>query len=895
MKNLYAEISPIKPDGSIETIRLCSKKAGSSTTINGGYQWLPFITEYPQTDTKFVNNGLLDTVQNSYGQISFNMSDLFDNEVWSTYDFSGVNASLWWGEAGDDFSNYMQIFEGAVSALSRERHKATLTLLGTEAVLDVNLLSDEYLGTGGSEGDAALKGTLKPWCSGNCLNIDPVLIDSVYWVYQVHGYGAVQSIAEVYEYAQALGAPAITVSTYAALIALALEPGQWAAAPAVGMFRLGGQPSQKISCDVEGAKDGSTYPASVSGIIQHIIKTANPSASFGDLSAFNAIDWCFYSTSQASAGEIARQAALEAGGYLFPNGLGVWQLGDFFAPKTPTRLSSERDALPLVVLQSITEAATGGSVYKVKVGHSRCWSTHSDSEISPAVADLASQQSAFESQLTEAQEELEQAIDDLSIASDRLDAMSADNKLDRSEKKYWIDEYARLFAEKTPLENEADLYSITTEKTDYVNSFAALDTYLAGLTPAWNDTTQDTAITRSGFRGAWITVYNTIVALRKAISANAATTANWSGVSGAGKPQDNATVGAPVGTYVGARPVADVLNDLEFNTDTVLEQTFRVDDMETVFDARTFVEGQPVGTVLIEEREQRETDISAINTTLNLIGAKSPDGTAFILDVATVQTGPGLTLSATLSELSSKTNDHEASIISLNEVLIDSDGVTAKAIQQINVDGHITGIVNTNDGSVGDYTIVADVFRIIDPNGGSPFSPFTYSDGVLRMTNVEVDTIKINSVSTNNLQTNSVTKKLFWQDSWSGIGSGSLGAASDDVWYDFGETGDKAHISFTNAADGGEVSVKMFINLQRTGGDNDRVWFRIMRSINSGTYVQVGDVAKAGMSNYPVIIHYEWVDTDLSAGNYDYKLQFYRDEGGGTYYSAKLIADLGRR
>ena len=295
-------------------------------------------------------------------------------------------------------------------------------------------------------------------------------------------------------------------------------------------------------------------------------------------------------------------------------------------------MSSERDALPLVVLQSITESATGGSVYKVKVGHTRCYSTHSDSEISPAVADLASQQSAFASQLTEAQEELEQAIDDLAIASDRLDAMSADGILDRSEKKYWIDEYARLFAEKTPLENEADSYSITTEKTDYVNSFTALDTYLAGLSPAWNDTTQDTVITRSGFRGAWITIYNTIVTLRKAISANAATTATWSGVSGAGKPQDNATVGAPVGTYVGTRPVEDVLSDLEFNTDTVLEQTFRVDDIETVFDERTFVEGQPVGTVLIEEREQRETDISAINTTINLIGAKSPDGTAFILD-----------------------------------------------------------------------------------------------------------------------------------------------------------------------------------------------------------------------------------------------------------------------
>ncbi len=37
--------------------------------------------------------------------------------------------------------------------------------------------------------------------------------------------------------------------------------------------------------------------------------------------------------------------------------------------------------------------------------------------------------------------------------------------------------------------------------------------------------------------------------------ATAATTASWSGVSGVGKPQDGATVGAPAGTYVGGNPV----------------------------------------------------------------------------------------------------------------------------------------------------------------------------------------------------------------------------------------------------------------------------------------------------------------------------------------------------
>ncbi|MEV5030983.1 hypothetical protein MRBLMC3_000137 [Sphingobium sp. LMC3-1-1.1] len=214
------------------------------------------------------------------------------------------------------------------------------------------------------------------------------------------------------------------------------------------------------------------------------------------------------------------------------------------------------------------------------------------------------------------------------------------------------------------------------------------------------------------------------------------------------KPEDNATVGAPEGTFVGARPVSEVLADLEFNADSMLEQTFRVDNMETVYDARTFVEGQAVGTFVLNERTQRETDIAAINTTLNLIGAKSSDGTAFVLDAATVQSQPGKTLASTLEEIGAANSEHEASIINLNEILLSSDGVTAKSVLQTNVDGHITGTVNTNDGTVGEFAIVADVLRLIDPNDGTPIQPFIYADGVIKMTNVEVDTLKVGTGGT---------------------------------------------------------------------------------------------------------------------------------------------------
>ncbi len=565
MKNLYLEVSPILPNGNLTTLRMCSSSVGSSTTRQDSYIWLPLITSYPTFDFSLTSNGLLNEVQISYGDISFNVSHVFQNEEWSTYDFTGALARIWWGEAGEDFSTYKQIFEGAVSALSREAHTATLTLLGTEADIVTNLLYDAYEGIGGPEGPASLKGTLKPWCSGFCQNISPLLVDPVYWVYQVHGYGPIQDIPTVYEFGQALSDPVATVSSYAELIALDLTEAQWAKAPAIGMFRLGGQPSQKLTCDVEGAKDGSTYPTTVSAIVQHLIKTAAPTAQFGDLSAFNNTSWCFYATSQVSLGDIARQAAYQAGGYLFPDGLGVWQIGDYFAPKPSGILSTEGDAEPIVL--SIKELTTGGPVYKVRVGHDRCWSTHSDSEISGAILEIGENADALAADAEAARAAAEQAQADLAIARTRLDAMAADGILDRSEKKYWTGQYSTLSGEKNELLGEATGFAdVEAEKSELITAWANLDSYLGALDPAWNNMTQDTAIDRTAFKAAWDAVYVARWQLNASMSVKAADRAVWDFVTDPNgtKPEDNATVGAPAGTMVANVPAETLVSDIEY-------------------------------------------------------------------------------------------------------------------------------------------------------------------------------------------------------------------------------------------------------------------------------------------------------------------------------------------
>lgn len=561
-----AEITPVKPDGTLETVRLSTKNSPSSIVNADGYEWLPVITEHPVFELKLTSNGQLTQAQQSYGSISFHMGELLGNDVWSTYDFSGAFCRLWRGQHTDDFADFVQVFEGKTSSLARETFQGSLTLLGNDTAFATNLLTASYAGTGGAEGPESLKGTLKPWASGPCTNVEPVLVDAEYLIYQVHGYGAIEDIPFVYEMGQALAEPVATVTTYAALAALALEPGQWAKAPAVGMFRLGGQPSKKLTADVMGALDSTAYPNTVSGIIQHLIKVAIPTASFGDMSAFNTTSWCFYTAQQTTIGEVIRKAALDAGGYVRADGVGTWHLGDFYnphgleGPTTYQTLTSNQTSEPIV--RSFKESVVLGPVWKVRVGHTRVWSVNGDGEVSPIDAGLAAEQAALQAAMEAAQADIEAVQAEMAVNSGRIDAMASDGILDRAEKKYWIDEYAQL-NQKIPLVvNQANEFNVTAERDALTAAFTALTSYLTGLSPSWNDGAQDTPVTREDFRDHWFAVYEAIIAVDQAVAAKAAGTAIWGEITGDGKPEDNATVGAPLGTAIGGVPVETVLDQL---------------------------------------------------------------------------------------------------------------------------------------------------------------------------------------------------------------------------------------------------------------------------------------------------------------------------------------------
>ncbi|MEG3166544.1 hypothetical protein U1701_18440 [Sphingomonas sp. PB2P19] len=103
--------------------------------------------------------------------------------------------------------------------------------------------------------------------------------------------------------------------------------------------------------------------------------------------------------------------------------------------------------------------------------------------------------------------------------------------------------------------------------------------------------------------------------------------ADWENVTDENgtRPEDNATVGAPVGTNIGGRPVTEVLNDLDqvkqtardtdkaaekivadlnFNSDSILEQIIRGDNFQALIAARTLLNGKPVNTVILDVQDE---------------------------------------------------------------------------------------------------------------------------------------------------------------------------------------------------------------------------------------------------------------------------------------------------
>jgi hypothetical protein len=524
VRNFLIEITAVDPtDNSTKVIRASSAHAGATGVYLDNKEWTPALINAPELNISYWSNGQPQPLDISFGNAVFALSAKLNNLAWPKYEYQGGLATIWVGTLGDPFTSYRQLWSGALGPLLRENDQtARIPLLGPEASLDRPLLSATYSGTGGANGTTELAGQWKPFALGACTNVEPVLIDPVKWIYQVHGYGACQ-VNFIYEGAISLGPASASASTYAALAALTLEDGEWAVAPSVGMFRLANEPTFKVSADI-----GS--PVNVGVVAQSLILTAGVTAGRIDASVTNTPrSYSLYQKDQASILDLIRDAALAGSRFLIADATGKFHFAPMLSGKSPGVLSSKRDATPLVQPDKITQEATALPAYRVRVGHTRVWSVHSTNEIAGDFAGSA-ELDAINDKAEAAQEAAELAQAAANLANQRYSDMAADGVLDRPEKRRLIEELQGFTAERPGLLSEALNQGVTIERTAYSDAYDALFAYLDTLNPDYDDTTQETAITSAyvtnlvGYRVAKQNLVN-------AMANKAAQTANWTNVA----------------------------------------------------------------------------------------------------------------------------------------------------------------------------------------------------------------------------------------------------------------------------------------------------------------------------------------------------------------------------
>ncbi|WIA56023.1 hypothetical protein N6H05_23895 [Sphingobium sp. WTD-1] len=384
--NFLFEVTPLNGT-TPTTLRLTNISADKNATTANGQSWLPCITSMPDTGATLSADGLLDDIKIERGELSFFCSNDFTNHVWSSYVWNNAFYRAWYGENGTDFASYTLFGEGRTTNLERDGNQVTVRLLGPEADVTSKLLSNSYTGIGGAEGPLGFKGNLKPRCFGTPLSVEPVELDPVNLVYQVHGYGAVASI-QPYEYGLPLEADQFkgNAASYAALIALPLVSGEYATCLAEGMFRFGGTPTPKITADV--TMPGGTSLADIANAI--LTAAGVPANKIGSFAAVSSVQTNLYVTGQVEALEALQSLFRQAGCFVFADKSGVWQCGKFYAStKSAITLNSDRSTFP--ILLDWKEDPTKPPIKKVSYGFQRCWGVHSDSEASPIVNELAQQ------------------------------------------------------------------------------------------------------------------------------------------------------------------------------------------------------------------------------------------------------------------------------------------------------------------------------------------------------------------------------------------------------------------------------------------------------------------------------------------------------------------------
>lgn len=561
----WAELRPIDPvTGFPVIIRLTTENSSLATGIDvGNGEWMPYLISQPDIDIQaFI--GEFDGASSS-GISNLEATNTIKNgepfaKDFHSYVWDGTPAVVYKGtRSTSSLGSSETVFTG-VSTGTPEVSLDTIKfrIRDLSSILDVDFPMQTYAGTGGLEGSAEQEGVFKPLMVGSPLNVEPILIDAVNLVYQYSGYGPTGGVVALWENGLNYGASTAVVpfsvndaTTYANLISEPLQPGQWADCPSLGCFRLGGEPVANGVITVDAIGDSGAVNDRIDTVISFLLSEAGFSSyvdgsSFGTVYADSGNQTLsdYFNLPFNLASKIADYMSQVGGTYSF-NSEGFIRFGLIRMGSPALEIRSDGTSEP--VAEEVNLLSTSAPYKRVRIGADKVYRVHGINEISDA---LLQEINDLTSQIQDAAGQLANAADDQVLtAQEKIQIVLPTDNL--------------YFEQYTELGSRALVLGISTAALD-----SAYTSYLSSrnaISPAWNDTSQNSSLSGNSFRSDSITLADELVRIARLISEEDAKLADWPNVrdSDPNSPADNATEGATWGSDISGQPTdEELLNEI---------------------------------------------------------------------------------------------------------------------------------------------------------------------------------------------------------------------------------------------------------------------------------------------------------------------------------------------
>lgn len=499
------------------TLRMASVDDERVCHLNG-QKWLPVIDALPTFAYDFFGGefGVVTTPRATFSMMTGEWPNF------GRYALVDARMRLWHGDTGAAWGGYTLRFDGRVTADPEiEDQKATISFGVDDKWMDQPLLAT-YAGTGGIEGRAEQKGSEKPLAIGAPMGVPGVLLDPVKWIYQLSAYGAIESVDVPLErLARQFGSPLADHANYAALDAATVAAGQWATCKAQGLVRMGAPPYGKLCFLMKGDKGGADgWVRRPGAIIKRLADIAGQAAKVNEtsvdaLDAARPYDLSLYWPNQTSLRDAAQEVAASVNavaGVSLTGELLVIPIGINSATLT---LKADGSALPPVA--SVRKLGMDAPWWRLAIGAQPFYLVHDDGDyVTTSSPEAGATNDGNANVLTIAQK---LALIDSEAAREI--------------------EYADWSTRATALATATLTSALSTLNTKRT----AWQTLRNAISPAWNDSSATSPITRSAYATATSEYSDQLSNLKLLVSEEDARRATWGNIPATeGRPDTNATV-----------------------------------------------------------------------------------------------------------------------------------------------------------------------------------------------------------------------------------------------------------------------------------------------------------------------------------------------------------------